>query len=152
MRRRTSVHGDPTRGFTLIEILIVVVILGILAAIVVPQFANAADSSKVSNVSTQVDTLQTQIELYYARENQYPAATTMWTDLVAGGYIQSPPRSPFFPDPARTAVDATVGAYSAAAWSYDQATGSIFANVPASVDNETSGLDDPKILYEGTLP
>src|SRR2546423_13054463 len=52
------------RGFTLVEILIVVIILGILAAIVIPQFTNASNDARKSNVVSQLQTLRAQIELY----------------------------------------------------------------------------------------
>src|SRR5437764_13888180 len=52
------------RGFTLVEILIVVIILGILAAIVIPQFTNASQDARKSNVVSQLQTLRAQIELY----------------------------------------------------------------------------------------
>jgi len=55
------------RGFTLIEILIVVVILGILAAIVVPQFTNASQEATSSSIRSQLQTLRGQIELYRVR-------------------------------------------------------------------------------------
>ena len=55
------------RGFTLIEILIVVVILGILAAIVVPQFTNASQEATASSIRSQLQTLRGQIELYRVR-------------------------------------------------------------------------------------
>ena len=57
------------RGFTLIEILIVVVILGILAAIIVPQFTNAAQDAGVSSARSQLQTLRSQVELYRVQNN-----------------------------------------------------------------------------------
>ena len=76
-------------GFTLIEILIVVVILGILAAIVVPQFTNAADDASISSARTQLQSMRSQIELYYSQNGSYPADATWSTDLNNGGYIRS---------------------------------------------------------------
>ena len=52
------------KGFTLVEILIVVVILGILAAIVIPQFTEASTDAKVSSLVSDLQTCRSQIELY----------------------------------------------------------------------------------------
>src|SRR4051812_42601088 len=52
------------RGFTLVEILIVVIILGILAAIVIPQFTNASQDARKSSLVSQLQTIRSQIELY----------------------------------------------------------------------------------------
>ncbi len=52
------------RGFTLVEILIVVIILGILAAIVIPQFTNASEDARRSSMTSQLQTLRSQIELF----------------------------------------------------------------------------------------
>ena len=46
-----STRVQKAKGFTLVEILIVVVILGILAAIVIPQFTNASESAKASSLA-----------------------------------------------------------------------------------------------------
>ena len=57
------------KGFTLVEILIVVVILGILAAIVIPQFTEASTEAKESRLCTDLQTMRAQIELYKAQHN-----------------------------------------------------------------------------------
>ncbi len=67
MPRRTA----ASRAFTLVEILIVVVILGILAAIVVPQFAGAAEESRRSAFVTELKVFMDGAELYRAREGQH---------------------------------------------------------------------------------
>lgn len=90
------------KAFTLVEILIVVVILGILAAIVVPQFTNATQDAQGGNIQSQLDTLNNQIELYKARNNcELPGGTTMvgydWQSMVTGGYIKAAPRNPACP-------------------------------------------------------
>lgn len=70
-RRRT------TRGFTLVEILIVVVILGILASIVIPQFSSASHEARENTLKDDLRYLRTQIEVYTAQHRDaapgYPA-------------------------------------------------------------------------------
>ncbi|MEL7473476.1 MAG: prepilin-type N-terminal cleavage/methylation domain-containing protein [Planctomycetota bacterium] len=128
-------------AFTLVEILIVVVILGILAAIVVPQFANATSDARVGNLRSQIQTLENQIELYNAREGDYPALATdgNWTSLIDDEYIKEAPINPFLSDPdlsdgdSRTAVGA-VG--DGTAWEFDATTGDLYITLPDSVDDE----------------
>ena len=60
------------RAFTLVEILIVVVILGILAAIVVPQFAGASQQARIGAFVTSLKTYADASEYYNARVGQYP--------------------------------------------------------------------------------
>jgi len=56
-------------GFTLVEILIVVVILGILAAIVIPQFTGASTEAKESSLRSNLQAVRSQIELYKIQHN-----------------------------------------------------------------------------------
>lgn len=60
------------RAFTLIELLIVVAIIGILAAIAVPNFLNAQMRAKVSRTVSDMKALHTSMEMYFLDNNYYP--------------------------------------------------------------------------------
>ncbi|MBC7834378.1 MAG: prepilin-type N-terminal cleavage/methylation domain-containing protein [Phycisphaerales bacterium] len=124
------------RAFTLVEILIVVVILGILAAIVVPQFTNASEDAQVGNVETQLSTIRSQIELYRVRNNgTLPPAlaaggaqAAAWADLVGSDYMRAAPINPRVSngDVALSAASPPVGAAGdAAGWIFNATTGEI---------------------------
>jgi general secretion pathway protein G len=100
-----------TRGFTLVEILIVVIILGILAAIVIPQFTNASNDARNNSVSSTLQTMRSQIELFKIQHaDTPPVAAGMWgimtgksnttdtqtavTTGVFGPYLQQAPVNP----------------------------------------------------------
>jgi general secretion pathway protein G len=78
------------KGFTLIEILIVVIILGILAAIVIPQFTNASKEAKQSALVTMVQSLRSQIALFKLQHNDYlPGSTTLGSGTLASATFWS---------------------------------------------------------------
>lgn len=60
-------------GFTLIEMLIVIIVLGILAMVIIPQISVSTDDAKVSTLQTNVSGIRSAIETYYAQHsNTYP--------------------------------------------------------------------------------
>lgn len=79
------------RGFTLVEILIVVAILGILAAMVVPKFSSAADAARESVLRDDLRYLRTQIVVYRAQHNGvnpgYPEGDTS-ASPTASAFLQ----------------------------------------------------------------
>lgn len=71
----TGISRRPA-GFTLVELLIVVIMLAILAAIVVPQFASSTDDAKASAADTSLANLRSVIDLYYQQHGEYPGSLT----------------------------------------------------------------------------
>ncbi|UCH81606.1 MAG: type II secretion system protein [Nitrospiraceae bacterium] len=62
-------------GFTLVELLIVVIILGILAAVAIPQFGSSTDDAKLSTLQSNLSSLRNAVELYkQEHDNTYPGA------------------------------------------------------------------------------
>ncbi|MBT8066136.1 MAG: prepilin-type N-terminal cleavage/methylation domain-containing protein [Gammaproteobacteria bacterium] len=75
-------------GFTLVELLIVVIILAILAAIIVPQFSAATDDAKQSAYDTNIANLRSAIDLYRQQHNAYPGfATALGASCNAGAAV-----------------------------------------------------------------
>ena len=69
-------------GFTLVEILIVVVILGILAAIVIPQFTSASTEAKEAALVSDLQSVRSQIELYKIHHNDELPGTQATNDFT----------------------------------------------------------------------
>ncbi|MHC4418784.1 MAG: type II secretion system protein [Planctomycetota bacterium] len=130
-------------GFTLVEILIVVVILGILAAIVIPQFTEASSEAKESRLMSDLQSVRSQIELYKIQHNdEVPGAGTasftdsliMYTDVagalavvqapgagVYGPYLQKIPTNPWN-DFDSVRIDGAAAGANTDGWRFDSTT------------------------------
>jgi general secretion pathway protein G len=122
-----------------VEILIVVVILGILAAIVIPQFTDASTEAKLSSLCSDLQTLRSQIELYKIQHNDKPpelarfeAQMTAKTDINGdpgddyGPYLRKIPTNPFN-DMDGIDASTTIGD-DGGGWEYDASNGEIHAD------------------------
>ena len=105
------------RSFTLIELLIVVAIIGILAAIAVPNFLNAQLRAKVANAQADMKALSSALEMYRMDNNHYPywvdSSGTLVNPLPRRfyplttpiAYISSVPQDPFIYGPPGARID-----------------------------------------------
>ncbi|MFO0832109.1 MAG: type II secretion system protein [Phycisphaerales bacterium] len=127
------------RAFTLVEILIVVVILGILAAIVIPQFSSATTEARQGNLATQLDILNSQISIYCARHgNAYPDfANDGWgttgnaNSMIGGTYIKHAPKNPAWTTGDATTISVVTGAVrgsAATAWVWNTTDRTLYAS------------------------
>ena len=72
MKKKNQIWGLSGRGFTLIEVLVVIVILGILAAFVVPKIMERPDEARQIKAKVQIESLTTALKLYRLDNGVYP--------------------------------------------------------------------------------
>ena len=71
-RRSARRHTGTSRGFTLLELLVVLVIMGLLTAVVTPQVMNMFSGAKSDTAALQVETLTTALNYYRVDMGTYP--------------------------------------------------------------------------------
>lgn len=113
--RRCQPLARRTRGFTLIEILVVVVILGILGAVVGPNLLERPEQARVQAAKTQLQSIGSALDLYRLDNFSYPSTDQGIEALVTkpsgfpeaknwapGGYYNKEPKDPWGNDFAYT--------------------------------------------------
>ena len=135
------------RAFTLVEILIVVIILGILATIIIGLFQNGTKDAAAVSLKDNLRNMRSQLELYVAQHGSYPALAsfeqqmTQYTDSlgavsptrttthVYGPYIINMPVLPVGVNKGKSTVTGLT--YSAGfGWGYEPTSGVFKANTP----------------------
>jgi general secretion pathway protein G len=103
-----TIYRTRNKGFTLIEIMVVVVILGILAALVVPKIMSRPDDAKIIAAKHDISSLLEALKLYRLDNNAYPSTDQGLLALVqrpsappippnwkTGGYLERLPKDPW---------------------------------------------------------
>jgi general secretion pathway protein G len=96
------------RGFTLIEIMVVIVILGVLAALVVPNVLSRTDDARIAAAKSDLGAIRQALKLYRLDNQRYPTTEQGLAALVTkptivpappnwkpGGYLEKLPRDPW---------------------------------------------------------
>jgi general secretion pathway protein G len=130
MKHQSNRPACRQRGFTLIEIMVVVVIIGVLGAIVVPQFMSRPDHAKATAARTDIQAIATALEMYRLDNFQYPStqqglealsrrpsSTPVARNWNAQGYLKSLPIDPWgtayqYLNPGQKSVDGSYDLYS----------------------------------------
>jgi type II secretion system protein G len=154
-------RANRKSGFTLVEVLIVVVIMAVLAATIIPQFSTSSNDAKVSTSRFNLNTIRAQLQMYKAQHNgNYPATLSLLTvatnaagatgtGAALGPYLQTIPDEPFSAGNG-VAVPNTVTAGTSPStdttfatgfgWMYNSATGQVWINSGYDPDGATGPL------------
>lgn len=89
MLRRIREMLCSQKGFTLVELMAVIAIIGVLVAIAVPRYVDATKEAKVAKVQADLSSIDSAISMYYAANGTYPTAMT---DLAT--YFDTAPTPP----------------------------------------------------------
>jgi general secretion pathway protein G len=110
VNRHSARSRAGQRGFTLIEIMVVVIIIGLLAAVIVPSVINKVDEARVSKAKADIQSLETALTMYRLDNSKYPTTDQGLQALVVqptdpsirhwriGGYLQRVSKDPWGTD------------------------------------------------------
>lgn len=122
---RTVLRSES--GFTLIELVIVIVILGILASVAIPKYEDMREQARAATLKGQVGSIRSALSIQYARTalTSAPAFPVLNGTIFADGNV---PKEPVMNS---NAVKTTAGVDNAGGWQYTQASGMVKANLNA---------------------
>ena len=89
------VKRDNEEGFTLVELMVVIVIIGLLATVVVINVMPATDRAALTKARADITTLEQAVEIYRLANMRYPTTEEGLQALVAGNHIRRLPEDPW---------------------------------------------------------
>jgi len=72
---KVQYYQNKERGFSLLEIMVVLIIIGVMASIVAPRFIERADEAKVDSTKVQMKNIEQALKLYRLQHGQYPSSS-----------------------------------------------------------------------------
>jgi MSHA pilin protein MshA len=131
-------------GFTLIELVIIIIILGILAAVAIPKYQDLSSEAKEAASRSALGAMRSGIIIYYANE-AVQTGTADWPDLDSLATVgvvmeQAIPKNPYqlnanAPDSIVTGVTKGTIVGARGGWAYKASTGEIWLNTSGSGEN-----------------
>ena len=107
IKQNMSSQRHAQRGFTLIEIMVVVIIIGLLAAVIVPSVISKVDEARVTKAKADIQSLETALTMFRLDNSKYPTTDQGLQSLVVaptdpsirhwrqGGYLQHVSKDPW---------------------------------------------------------
>lgn len=91
MRRSEAVRRDLAQGFTLLELIVVLTIVGLLVGIALPAYRGATERAREAVLLEDLQRMRDALDEYYTDRGEYPLALS---DLVSSGYLRTIPVDP----------------------------------------------------------
>jgi general secretion pathway protein G len=105
---KNNQHINKVKGFTILEVMVVIVIIGLMGAVVVPNLMGSQDTAKLQKAVSDVANLETSLDLYKSQNYNYPTTEQGLESLITetdieplprrfpeGGYVKRLPNDPW---------------------------------------------------------
>lgn len=113
------------KGFTLLELVLVIAVIGILAAIIAPRFTSQGPKARVAQTKANLENLRTAVGMYQAEQASFPSS--LWN--LAPNYMRKIPGETVSDPRGRENASVATSLNGSGGWYYNSTTGDVKCNV-----------------------